>query len=73
MLHRGRTGLEGIAKREAAGESLWTTAFDHSIRVKLHYAFADPFRFSAGPELPIINDADARGTPAAASERHQFA
>jgi hypothetical protein len=47
MLHRRRTRLEAMAKREAAGESLWTTSFDHSIRVKLHFAFSDLFRFSS--------------------------
>ena len=41
MLHSRRKRLAKIDEREAAGESLWTTAFDQPARVKLVHAFQD--------------------------------
>jgi len=51
VLHRQRARLEDTAKREAAGESLWTKEFSNNVRVKLHFVIADCFRWSAGGEL----------------------
>ncbi|WP_439380521.1 hypothetical protein [Amycolatopsis lexingtonensis] len=45
ILHRHRKRLEELAKREAAGESLWTASFDEKVRTKIAHAFSD---FSSG-------------------------
>ncbi len=41
MLHLERKRIEELAKREAAGESLWTDSFSEPVRTKIFYAYLD--------------------------------
>src|ERR1035437_130563 len=60
MLHSERRRQEEMARKEAAGESLWTEDFDSNIRVKIRRAFDQVTegdeRFVVHARTVIMND-----------------